>query len=93
MTDWSAFSVVQELLVVYFFGSNLILSLVILGGLLLVFSALSNVRYALGFVLPAAAGIAAGGWFGAELWTLNAVLLVAGLVYGFFILRITAQLR
>lgn len=93
MTAWSDFAVVQELLVVGFFGTELFLSLTIIGGFLLLFTTLTNLRYAAGFVLPALGGFAVGGWLGAELWVLNSFLLLLGLLYAFIILRLTGNNR
>ena len=93
MTQWSDLQIIEELLVVGFFGSETILSLFLLVGFGLLFVALTNFRYALGFLLPAVGGFVVGGWLGAVPWVLNSYLLLLGLVYAFVILRITGNVR
>lgn len=93
MTQWSDLQIIQELLVVGFFGSDAILSLFLLAGFSLLFVALTNFRYALGFILPAAGAFVVGGWLGASPWVLNSFLLLLGLLYAFVILRITGNMR
>lgn len=93
MTQWSDLEIIQELLVVGFFGSDAILSLFLLVGFGLLFMALTNFRYALGFILPAGGAFVVSGWLGASPWILNSFLLLLGLLYAFVILRITGNAR
>lgn len=93
MTQWSDLQIIQELLVVNFFGSDAILSLFLLAGFGLILIELTNFRYALGFILAAGGAFVVGGWLGASPWILNSFLLLLGLLYAFVILRITGNMR
>ena len=89
MTSWENFSYLHEMLVQYYFGSDIAFTLFIL----LVFfiwmiAAGMDLRYAIAFTLPLAGGLSIAGWLGDANWVMNLILVVAAAVYGYVLLKI-----
>lgn len=89
MTAWSDFKIVQELLVSGFFGSEALLSAAIFFGIFIMFSSRLDIRQATVLTLPLLGGFAIGGWLGANVWALNLLLMVVGLIYATVVMKMT----
>jgi len=91
MTSWAAFESVQELLVTGFFGSEIIFSVAIVFAVFVVLMVKLDVKQAAVLILPLLGGLTVGGWLGANVWALNLLLMVVGLIYASVILRLTGN--
>ena len=91
MTAWTDFQVIQELLVTGFFGTEAILSGVLFFGFFIMFAVRLDIRQATVLTLPLLGGFAVGGWLGANVWVLNLLLMVIGLMYAAVVMRLTGN--
>lgn len=91
MTQWSDFKIIQELLVSGFFGTEAVLSSVIFVAMFIMFTVRLDLKQAVVFMLPLVGGFAIGGWLGANVWALNLLLIVVGLIYASIVLRLTGN--
>ena len=88
MTTWSLFTVLRDLLVQYYTGTEVILY----AGIILLFflgllMAGMEFRYTIIFMVPLAGALALAGVFGANSWVLNTVLLIVAFIYGYALLK------
>lgn len=89
MTSWESFRYLHEVLVVYYFGSDVMFtSATMLLFLLWMLASGLDVRYAVAFTLPLGGALALAGWFGTADYAINIMLLIAAVVYGVAILKI-----
>jgi hypothetical protein len=91
MTAWSDLKIINELLITGFFGNELVLSIVLIGVFLLLFTVQLDLRYGLAYTLPLVGAFAVGGLLGAQVWVLNLFLMVLGTLYSFVVLRLTSN--
>jgi hypothetical protein len=91
MASWTIFNDLLDVLVTYFFGSVTLFSVTLLAFMLVLFLAVGMpVRYAFPSILPLAAGLSLAGFFGAEGWIINLILIVVGLIYAYTVIRLTS---
>ena len=89
MTTWTLFGSLQDILISFYFGSHVSFAISMLAVMLIAFLASgAGVKYTILFLIPLAAGLAIGGWFGVETWILHQILVVVGVIYYFAILKL-----
>jgi hypothetical protein len=87
--EWNDFSVLNQNLVEYLFGTEVVLGVAVWLGFFLYYT-MSGVPATVSIMalLPLLAAMGVAGWLGAQIWVVTLVVVLIGLVMGRFLLRV-----
>jgi hypothetical protein len=89
MTDWTAFNMVFENSITYFFSDYTIFALVMsLLFLIIMVGVGMEFKHAMVFTLPIVGGFAAYGLLGNISWIVDIVLIIVGLIYAIALIKL-----
>lgn len=89
MTDWSNFSYLKEVLVVYYFGNPLVFYIATITLFILLFvMAGIDFRQSIVYTLPLVAAFSMNGFFGEYSYIINIALLIVAIIYGYAVIKL-----